>query len=220
MGEGGIGCRILPLAAVYIKLGDAQGGCAVWWKRKVEEWIEKYKEAPGTRFGESPYRFWRNDLFTSEEVLRTLPRNLELDRLVNLGAAVACQERLFQTAHLWWNGEDDKLRVAYSGVLLTKMYLCLAYPRETILSRVASALPEVTAEARLCARLVSPNSTYRHVRNALAHGTVDLFPRPQEVLFRDRDQEVRLHVTEAELLIHVVLDIIMGAYEALSPPNK
>jgi len=152
---------------------------------------------------------WHPRLF--EDIRPHACDDIPLEELMTAATAMGVLERAVRSARPW---VDDRTFAAVAEAwLLCSMYLCLVYPRETVLGRLAGILPADSTEGGLCAELNRKDAPYRHIRNALAHGNFRILYDPQrEVEFHDHEWTGRILWLEAHLLCLLVLDILMSAW--------
>ncbi|MBN2578077.1 MAG: hypothetical protein JXB10_03720 [Pirellulales bacterium] len=173
-----------------------------WYKQRILDLIGPYRT-------KDPYVHWNAALFETIAI-NNIPVNI-LPPIQNVGCGMGILERTFRTAQLWC--DDKTLGVVREAHLLSIMYLCLAYPRDTCIIRLAEVLPEKSPEASLCLALADKDSDYRHLRNAIAHGTLLISWKPSLCgIFDDRKWHKKILYEEILLLCFVVLDILMSVW--------
>jgi len=186
-----------------------------WYKEEISDLVSQFPRR-------LPYLWWRPDLF---EVGRNLSLPLELRQefdvhigLVATGMGIL--SRAVNTAQLWVPVDHPHARAVLETELLVSMYVCLLYPRETVIVRLAECLANDSDEGKICRNLADVSQAYRHIRNALAHGTwqfLNLPPPDHELRIRfiDRGWNETLLWREVRLLCLLVLDIVLSAWEWL-----
>ncbi|MDG4597755.1 MAG: hypothetical protein P9F75_19065 [Candidatus Contendobacter sp.] len=174
-----------------------------WYKNRISRLIVGME-------GELPYRHWNSDLFANVKEIQ-VPGNL--DRvLTDVAVTIGTWERVVDTARLW--SDEKTLNAVNHGYVLTMMFFCLQYPRETILSSLRDSLPINTSEKHLCASLMDTDSDYRHIRNSIAHGCFAITGDGKAIDFSDRNWRKQKSLAEVELDSLIVFDILMSAYGA------
>ena len=175
-----------------------------WLKAKISEIL------PVGFAKEHPYRLWHPRLL--EDVPGSTLEGCFDQRLILLHLCCGSWERLERTAAIW--GNADALSAVQISRELAQLYLCLLYPRETLLADLAGRLDCDSTEARLCRFYGLPDSDYRHIRNALAHGT--FAHEGQSIEFVDREWSRRLRTEQLELDCFIILDLIFSAGERVN----
>jgi len=152
-----------------------------------------------------PYALWHSRLF--ETVDAATVEGCFDQRLILLQLFAGTWERFERTAALW--ADAEALSAVQISRELSHLYLCLLYPRETLLADLGSRLDPSSREAQLCLFYGVPDSAYRHIRNALAHGTLThLGP---SIEFSDRSWSRTLTSEQLELDSLMILDLIFSA---------
>jgi hypothetical protein len=128
-------------------------------------------------------------------------------RLILLSLYVGTWERVERTAALW--SDEESLSAVQISRQLSHLYLCLLYPRETLLADLASRLDGDCIEAQLCLFFGGADSDYRRIRNSLAHGTFT--HSGYTITFRDRGWCRKMTSSELELDCLMILDIVFTA---------
>ncbi|MBW1974751.1 MAG: hypothetical protein JRI45_04175 [Deltaproteobacteria bacterium] len=174
-----------------------------WYKTRISRLIKgKEKDAP--------YCYWSNDIF-AKILPKLIPK--DLDRVLSdVAIIIGTWERVLETARLWSDG--NTLNAVRRGYVLTMMFFCLQYPRETILDTLIKNLPAKSRERKLCESLMHKDSDYRHIRNSIAHGSFEITEDGKAIIFKDRKWKGQKLLAEVELDSLIVFDILMSAFEA------
>ena len=175
-----------------------------WYKQRIAEGIGAYRH-------EEPYMHWHDSLFC--DVDPEAIRDVVEDRTPTVATVVGTWERVARTAEIW---SDLQTRgMVYRARLFSEMYLCLVYPRETVFIQLAERLSSDSAERCICRSLAHVESDYRHMRNALAHGTFALEASQDftGIAFADRHWSKCVEFERVELDCMLVLDVLMSAFE-------
>jgi hypothetical protein len=169
-------------------------------------WLKDRIKTLTGRLGSSPpYTLWHPRLF--ETVDAAIVEGCFDQRLILLELFAGTWERLERTAALW--ADAEALSAVQISRELSHLYLCLLYPRETLLAELGGRLDPGSREAQLCLFYGVPDSDYRHIRNALAHGTfTHLGP---SIEFSDRSWSRTMTSEQLELDCLITLDLFFSA---------
>jgi hypothetical protein len=169
-------------------------------------WVKERTQALTGRLGGAhPYTLWHPRLF--ETVDAAVVEGCFDQRLILLQLFAGTWERLERTASLW--ADTEALSAVQISRELSHLYLCLLYPRETLLAELGARLDPGSPEAQLCLFYGVPGSDYRHIRNALAHGTfTHLGP---SIEFSDRGWFRTMTSEQLELDCLIILDLFFSA---------
>jgi hypothetical protein len=175
-----------------------------WYKEVIQKLIEELELER-----EEPYDNWNPNLF-EDVTAGDIPDSVDA-RLTNIALTIGTWERVEKTIDMW-GSEQQVLSSVYTARLVTEMYLCLVYPRETAMKNLADRLPYDSPEWEICTCFSRRDSDYRHIRNSLAHGRFTIFP--ESIIFHADDWQEELSLERVRLDCYIVFDIFMSAYSA------
>lgn len=177
-----------------------------WWR----DWLRQGIAQLG--LGEiMPYASWRPGLFGNVQ-----PQDLReviLDNHITfiLGSLVGW--RMVCDAARGRTGDEPF--VLQSSAFLWLLYACFVYPRDSVLRTLTERLPNNTNENQLCRHLMSPNSAYRHIRNAIAHGNVEFASSGKTVCMQDNNWSAEFDNERLALDALLVVDLFASAFERM-----